>query len=256
MQRLLTMAGIRLNTALAAGCPLAAVHGITDAALNVVVNPDYGLDIARFMESRYGIPYIAADRMPIGFAATDQLMTDLLAAFDLAMPAALEAEARRCRREAILALSHSLRSDLLRGLPVAIFGEWSFVAGLACFLEQYLGCAPVILGIEGKQEITFDEIADWHDNKTCPTEILLNPDAGQKLAAIKAKRPVILFGSAFEEYLLAQAGHAPAFYVQTTGPGFQRVNLVHRPYIGFAGVLTFVEAVLNCRLTERYPYTG
>ena len=255
MQRLLDLAGIRLNTALAAGCSLDAVRGITDAALNVVVNPDYGLEIARFMESRYGTPYIAAPRLPIGFEPTYQFMADLLAVFDLAMPAALEAEARRCRREAVLALSHSPRSDLLRGLPVAVFGEWSFVSGLACFLEQYLGCAPVILGIEGKGEVTLDEITDWHDDKACQTEILLNPDAGQKLAAIKEKRPVILFGSTFEEYLLAQAGYAPAFFVQTTGPGFQRVNLVHRPYIGFAGVLTFVEAMLNCRLTERYPYT-
>jgi hypothetical protein len=66
---------------------------------------------------------------------------------------------------------------------------------------------------------------------------------------------VITFGSAFEEYLLAQLEYPPKFFIETTTPVYDRINLVYRPYLGFAGALTFIEAILNCRLPNRYPYS-
>jgi nitrogenase molybdenum-iron protein alpha/beta subunit len=222
----------------------------------VVINPAYGLEIADFMNRRFDQPYIAPAMMPIGFDANRKLMADVLGFFNLSTPAALEDEERHCRKEALLALSHCQRSDLLRGLPVAVFGEYDFVAGLSLFLRDYLGCHPALLGIAGCGEVNCEEIKTLCAKGYDDVAIVLNPDADQAAAAIRKTRPVITFGSAFEEYLMAQMDYCPKFFVQTSTPGYNHANLVHRPYIGYAGALSVIDAVLDCKLTNRYPYTS
>jgi nitrogenase molybdenum-iron protein alpha/beta subunit len=193
--------------------------------------------------------------MPIGFDATRKLMADVLGFFNLSITAALDDEERHCRKEALLALSHSQRTDMLRGLQVAIFGEYDFVTGLSLFLRHYLGCHPVLLGVAGCGEVNSDDIKALYADGCDHMEIMLSPDADQAMEAIQKTRPVIIFGSAFEEYLIAQMDYCPKFFVQTSSPGFNHANLVHRPYIGYAGALTFIDAVLDCKLTNRYPYS-
>jgi len=254
LRRLMTLGGIRVNTVLAAQSSLEEIRRLPAAGLNVVINPDYGLSIARFLEERYRLPYVATERMPIGFDATRTLMDRILGFFNLPAAGELEEEEHRCRKEAVLALSHSQRTDFLRGLPVAVFGEYDFVSGLSLFLREYLGCRPVILGIKGREEVSCGD-ARVLDADSEDMELMLNPDADHALAAFRKKRPVITFGSGFEEYLLAQTDYSPKFFVQTTLPGFNHSNLVYRPYIGYTGALTFIDAVLDCKLTHRYPYS-
>lgn len=254
IQRLMALAGLKVNTVLAARSSLDEIRQLLTASLNIVLNPDYGLEIARFLKKRHRMPYIASERMPIGFDATRKLMDEVLDFFNLSAMAALDEEERRCRKEAVLALSHSQRTDLIRGLPVAIFGEWAFVSGLSLFLKDYLGCCPVILGIEGREKLNPEEVERLQAGTKEHIEILLNPDSDAVMAAINTYRPAITFGSAFEEYLLTQIAYSPKFFIQTTPPGFNRTNLVYRPYIGFTGALTFMDDILNCKLTNQYPY--
>ncbi len=254
IRRLMAMAGIRVNTVLAAQANLEEVRRLPAAPLNVVVNPAYGLEIADFLRRRYDQPYIATSMMPIGFDATRRLLSDVLGFFNLSATHALEDEERRCRREALLSLSHSQRSDMLRGLPVAIFGEYHFARGLSLFLRDYLGCHPVLLAVAGCGRLAPEDIEALWENRDEDAMIIIDPDADQAAAAIRKTRPTVVFGSAFEEYLTARLDYEPKFFVQTTTPGFQRPNLVHRPYIGYAGALTFIDAVLDCKLTNRYPY--
>ncbi len=255
IRRLMAMAGIQVNTILAAQASLEEVRQLLAAPLNVVIHPAYGLEIADFMKRRFDQPYIAPSMMPIGFDANRKLMSDVLGFFNLSTTAALDDEERQCRKEALLALSHSQRSDMLRGLPVAIFGEYDFVAGLSFFLRDYLGCHPVLLGIAGCEEVNCEDIKTLYTDGYDDVAIVLSPDGDQAAAAIRKTQPVIIFGSAFEEYLMAQMDYCPKFFVQTSTPGYNHANLVHRPYIGYAGALTFIDAVLDCKLTNRYPYS-
>jgi nitrogenase molybdenum-iron protein beta chain len=254
IRRLMGMAGLKVNTVLAAGTNREEIRNLVSAGLNVVINPEYGIEIAEFLRERFGQPYVAAKRMPIGFDATRGLMDDVCGFMGIPRSDALKREEEHCRREGFLALTHSSRTEKIRGLPVAIFGEWAFVAGLGSFLHDYLGCRPVILGISGRETLTPGEtgLLPCRDEGV---EILLNPGMDQTLSALHKQRPVITFGSAFEEYLLNQVNLSPGFFIQTSMPEFNRTNLVHRPYLGFAGGLTFIEAILNCRLTSQYPYS-
>lgn len=255
IRHLMTLAGLEVNTVLSAGCTLEEIRRLPAAALNVVINPDYGLDIARFMQTRFNTPYIATDHLPIGFETTRRLMAAVLCWFNLSAPARLIEEEHRCRREAFLALSHSARTEMIRGLPVAVFGEWGFVSGLSLFLETYLGCRVAVKGIQGRDTSGDDENAGVCAGARKQSDVLFNPHMDQALAALEKHRPVIIFGSAFEQHLLARATYSPSFFIQTTAPGFSRTNIVYRPHIGYNGALTFIEAILNCRLTAQYPYS-
>jgi light-independent protochlorophyllide reductase B subunit len=255
IQRLMTLAGLKVNATLAAGSNLGQIRQLPNASLNVVINSDYGLEIARFMEERFKLPYVTADRMPIGFDATRKLIDNVLDFFGTPPSLALDEEEQRCRKEAVLALSHSQKTDLIRGLPVAIFGERAFVSGLSLFLKDYLGCYPSILGVQGQHELSAEEVDSLCSGVKEEIKILMNADQDEVQSALKESRPVIVFGSAFEDYLLAQLEYSPKFFIETTSPVLDRVNLVHRPYLGFVGALTFVEAILNCKLTNRYPYS-
>jgi light-independent protochlorophyllide reductase B subunit len=255
IRRLMNLAGIQVNAVLSARCTLDDIRQLPAAALNVVINPEYGLEIAGFLGKRFGTPFITPPHMPIGFDATRQLMDDVLAHFNLAAPAALIQEEAYYRREAVLALSHASRTEYIRGLPVAVFGEWDFAVGLARFLKDYLGCDPVILGIQG-HETEDQRASETIDGSLFPsTEIMLNPDADQVMATIDEKKPVILFGSSFEEFILTNITYSPKYFIQTTTPGLNCANLIYRPTIGFAGALTFIESILDQPLTARYPYS-
>ncbi len=255
IRRLMGMAGIEVNTVLGAGSPLDEVRNLSRASLNVVVNPEYGLDIARYMKSHFGLAYVTADKMPIGFDPARQMMDGVLAFFGLEHPPALDMEEKHCRREGFLALSNSTRAERMRGMPVAVFGELAFVAGLTSFLRHYLGCWPAVLGICGRETVSDRDMEMLENCAGHEARILINPDGSRTLAALEDERPEITFGSAFEEYLLSRADFSPKFFIQTSMPGFNRTNLVHRPNLGFAGALTFIDAILNCRLTNHYPYS-
>ena len=79
IRRLMGMAGLQVNTILGAGSTLDEIRHLGRAGLNVVVNPDYGLEIARFLQDRFDRPYISPEKMPIGFEATQRLMDEILA---------------------------------------------------------------------------------------------------------------------------------------------------------------------------------
>lgn len=255
VRRLMKLAGLKVNTVLAARCTLEQIRQLPNASLNIVINPDYGLEIAKFMEERFQLSYVAAQQMPIGFDATRKLINDVLTFLNLPSKSDLDDEEQRCRKEALLGLSHSPKTDLMRGLPVAIFGERAFVSGLALFINNYLGCHPVILGVEGEEELRHEDLHLLSSSATTETKILVNADQDRVLDALKESQPVVTFGSAFEEYLLAQLEYSPKFFVETTTPVLDRSNLIYRPYLGFAGPLTFIETILNCGLKNRYPYS-
>ena len=230
-----------------------SIRSVPRAGLNLVITPGYGLAIAKFLKERFNMPYISPRHMPIGFDATASLLSEVLDFFGLPAPSELTAEENRCRREALLALSHSSRSEMIRGLPVAVFGERGFTVGLTDFLKSYLGCCPVLAAVQGADDGDAQTIARAAGPDA---RILFNPDPGLAMEAVGQAKPAILFGSSFERYIMDQMSYHPRFFVETGLPRFNRANLVFRPHIGFAGALTFIEAVLNCPLTPAYPYTA
>lgn len=67
--RLLEKAGYRLNLLPGFGSPVEAYKNAGNASLNIIINEELGLETAKYLQQRYGTPYLCAG-VPYGVAGT------------------------------------------------------------------------------------------------------------------------------------------------------------------------------------------
>jgi nitrogenase molybdenum-iron protein alpha/beta subunit len=137
--RLLNLCGIRVVCALFAGYGLEAIRSMPEAALNVVLYPEFGLATAQLLEETYGTPYVAPDGPPIGFSATEELIAAVCDKLGCG-GAAFEEESGRARARAYTHISrvHSL-SGLPKGTKFALEGTYSELYAYTRFFAGYFG---------------------------------------------------------------------------------------------------------------------
>ncbi|MCL1984286.1 MAG: nitrogenase component 1, partial [Methanomassiliicoccaceae archaeon] len=72
LTHLLEMCGIKVNTAIGAGCSVADIRDSGKAAMNVMVHRDFGSEVAKWYEKNLGVPSVGSDMgAPIGFDALE-----------------------------------------------------------------------------------------------------------------------------------------------------------------------------------------
>ena len=110
-----------------------------EADLNVVLYPEMGLDAARFMNEHCGTPYYVCPTLPIGFAATEAVFSDICALLGASVDSLIE-ERRRSRALAwykINAIHMSFGKP--KGVKFHVAGNESQVKSYGAFLTDYLG---------------------------------------------------------------------------------------------------------------------
>ena len=188
---------------------LAGVRRAPGADLNLVFG--YGVELAKDMEKRFGIPYVCLD-YPYGLTGARQLWKVLESRFGLnfdAEEAAFQARTAEGAKEIYSYL------QALYGLPAAVVGSGARGAGLARFLSAELGMEiEVCAKREALQDIeeTYDEV--------------------------RRSEAAFLFGSSFEQEL---ADELEIPLLRFDFPVFDRICLTKRPYIGAEGTLCLLE---------------
>ena len=140
IKRLLGLCGITVNTALLCESKLEEIKMIPEAELNIVVDPDWGLDTAEYMKAEYGTPYISSGYgYPVGFKAMEELIREVCGQISADPQPALE-ELEKARAKAYV---HLARISSLTGLPkgarFAVYGTSAVKHGYSSFLTEYLG---------------------------------------------------------------------------------------------------------------------
>ena len=179
------------------------------ADLNLVFG--YGVELAKDMEKRFGIPYVCLD-YPYGLTGAHQLWKVLETRFGLNFDAE-EAAFQARTAEGAKGIYSYLQA--LYGLPVAVIGSGARAAGLARFLSAELGMEiEVCAKREALQDIeeTYDEV--------------------------RRSETAFLFGSSFEQEL---ADELEIPLLRFDFPVFDRICLTKRPYIGAEGTLCLLE---------------
>ncbi|RLI72997.1 nitrogen fixation protein NifE, partial [Archaeoglobales archaeon] len=74
VKRLISLVGVRVNATLTAKTTLKEIEGASKASLNVIMCVSSGVDAARIMEKRFGIPYLHP-LLPVGIRATESFIT-------------------------------------------------------------------------------------------------------------------------------------------------------------------------------------
>lgn len=151
IKRLLGLCGIKVNTALLCESSLDEIKKLPEASLNVVVDPDWGLDSAEYLKERFGTPYAVSEYgCPVGFKAMEKLITDICGQLSMSAVGNAEhgtpdlgpalTELAKARAEVY---PHIARMSSLTGLPkgmhFAVFGSDAVRRGYSSFLTDYLG---------------------------------------------------------------------------------------------------------------------
>jgi nitrogenase molybdenum-iron protein alpha/beta subunit len=163
IKEMLECCGIETICAPGAGDSAAAMKNIPRADLNVVVYPEYGKEIAEYLESRFATPYIVPEEgPPIGFFSTAAFVKQICDFFSLS---ALNAEAviEAARAGAYLYLSRI--SSLLgvpRGCLFSVKADSSTAYTLTRWLCSYLGMIPAAVSVlPGADAVFTKKLADF-----------------------------------------------------------------------------------------------
>jgi len=68
LKQLLEVCGVEVISAPGATDSVEQISHLTEASMNVVLYPEYGMEIAKWLKTYHGLPYISLEQgPPIGF---------------------------------------------------------------------------------------------------------------------------------------------------------------------------------------------
>ena len=158
LRELLALCGVEVLSALGATDPVSTIRQARQAALNVVVCPETGLDTARKLAMDWQTPYVVADKgQPLGFEATSALIAQVCASLDVDPAPALEV-VDKARAHAYLQLSrYSSLLGLPKGALYSLRATASAAYPLTRWLSGYLGMIPAAIEILPGEDGGFSE---------------------------------------------------------------------------------------------------
>lgn len=239
--------GIEVGCVLTAGECLENIHRLRSATLNVVTQEEYGDQIAISLEQTYGMPFLSLDVLsPFGMEATDLWGREIARALGIAIEP-WGTVSQQTRQKAVRALGRfATRTGLPRGVPYAFIGDSSQAASWILFLTDYLGMRPVMLGLHevGTRSVAF--IRHFLKERNLSTDILVHPDQYLLQDALRERSPWLVLGSCFEEQmLLSWPKENRPLFIEIAYPSWGKIRLTHRPRMGWGGVLTLLEDLMN-----------
>ena len=227
LSRLMATCGIEVVSAPGATDSVERISHLTEAALNVVIYPEYGAEIAKMLEARHGIPHlILEDGPPIGFDATLAFVRRICEALDVdPTPATETIERARARAYLYLARFSSLLG-LPKGALFSVKAEASTAYTLTRWLTGYLGMVPAAISILPEAETSFvprvTEFLDRIDHREAlqnpiletPAHLVLADGntiagvklAGQKCCGMEISLPTLGYLDITEKHLLGEQG--------------------------------------------------
>lgn len=237
MRRLLEAMGLSVVCMLCAGCTIDDVRSVPQAALNVVVNPEFGLQTARHLQKRFGTPYYVCDPPPIGFDATERMARDIAEIVD-ADPAPVLAECREARKRAFSYISRlNSLTGLPTGVPFAAEGTYSQLQAYTEFLVRYLALVPVaLLPAFPQADCSREKLETLLDELGFPDAVDREPS--------ESDPPELFFGSGAAIARMRLAGLRFSG-VETMLPTLGYLDVVPKTHFGPRGALQLVESVLN-----------
>jgi light-independent protochlorophyllide reductase B subunit len=243
IKRMLNILGVKILSVICVDESLINLEKASQAELNLVVNEEYGNAIAAYLEKEFGIPFLDL-KAPYGLTVSEQWFTAVADFFKIPKDA-ITSESKRVRMKCYPAIlrATSLNNNL-RGLPFGIFGDSSQVAAVVPFVYEYLGIYPVVIGVKEVGSKSFASLQSYLAVNSLDTVVLVNPDQYEVLDILNKTGAAIVFGSSVEEKVSKLADSPPEF-IPFSFPYYDTILLTMRPLMGFNGVLTFVENILN-----------
>jgi len=233
LTRMLSAIGVKVNTVIAAGCTVKEIENAPRAELNVCMYPyDTGVEFARQMQERFGVPYVAS-HVPIGFRESAAWLDEI---------------AQTVNSNAKSYIAHEVTSgrDFITTLLVTnTFFEASaalstdncdtYSVGISSFLQREMGmdiCMASVSTAEAADKVS----------PVCST-VLLNPSIDDKKAMLLEKSPTIILGNYYDLKLSTDLGFKNFLFADIPLIGY--IFSETTPFMGFMGAKHLVQAIGN-----------
>ena len=140
ISRLLALSGIEVNTAFLCESTVEEIKRLPEALLNIVIDPDWGLETAELLKERFGTPYIVPGcGYPVGFKAAEKLVSEAAETLGTDPAPALD-DLGKARAKAYIHIARmSSLTGLPKGAPFEVYGTPALKKGYVSFLSEYLG---------------------------------------------------------------------------------------------------------------------
>lgn len=234
IKRLLELCGIDVNCVLFDGCSLEEIRNLSAAALNIVVNAEYGEKTAKYLKDKYGTPFYIA-LPPIGFYATEKMIKeicDLLGAnYQKFM---VESEKSRARAYLYMSRFNSL-TGLPKGATFGVEGNWSSVYAYTSFLWNYFGLVLKGVSVLNKQ-------CNFYEKKYL--ELISENQCYKSLKNDELKECEVVFANGNTIARLKLEGE-DFVGIENGLPSLGYIDVIPKTHMGLKGSLFLVEQIIN-----------
>lgn len=236
IKRLLSLMNVEVNTVFAAGDRVKQVQSFRDADLNLIVYPEYGHELAKYLKEEADMPYLTLEHPPIGFDATMKFLHQVADYFGKETNA-VEEEVGRARGRAWQSLNYfSALTGLPKGASFGVKADPSQTLSLLKFLHAYMGMIPIKIQVNNMADEVFSQaIEDYL--KQHRMDFALENDWEDI--------PLSLLFSDGNTICAQKYNHPDMQGIEVALPELGYEELLPRTLLGTRGALYLIEMVIN-----------
>ena len=116
---------------------------------------------------------------------------------------------------------------------------------------------PVVIGLKEVGAASYESLKSYLTVNSLDTPVLFNPDQYELLNYLNRTKPALILGSSVERKI-SMLMDLHVEFIPFSFPYYEKYMLTNRPLIGFNGVLTIIEDILNTLTTLKLnnPQSG
>ncbi|HIU63574.1 MAG TPA: nitrogenase component 1 [Candidatus Avacidaminococcus intestinavium] len=249
LKLLLSTAGLEIGACPGAGSSLDEIATMNDAALNIVIHAELGLEQAVLLESKYGIPYFESG-VPYGITGTKKWLQNLSTYVPVQMELINEwASMIEHKNAARINDIKSTWGDLW--FEQALIAAPSSVAlGLAEALRlEWADMNQLVVILQDVPQVAFNQ-PEWID------KLLTAESPGVELDnALQALADGILLASSSETALVQKKGLKNVITCNIANPVHDELIITREPFMGFNGSTNMLQRIWNQKINDRIKST-
>lgn len=242
IKRIFKKLGLEANILFGEG--IDAIKKLSSAELTVVISPWTGIEPAKKLNEKFGIPYIVYPRLPVGPKDTTEFVRQVGKSLNISedlLNKVIQEEEKDAHR--YLDAAYDILLFKFPSLPFAVVADSSYATGITRYLANEIGQIPTLVIITDNPPDEYREsiTKDLSEVSTTAPEIIFEVDTYNIQEILKKRGFALLLASSMEKYL---AANIKAVYLSVSFPAFDRL-ILNTSYAGYRGGTALVEDIVN-----------